>query len=525
MKFRIKNIVFLLFLFLVSLIGFSQNTYVPDDNFEQALIDLGYDVGPLNDFVPTANIESITFLIMQNKGIIDLTGIEDFTSLESFNCTDNLIETLDLSSNINLKVLNADRNQITDVNVSQNALLESFYIGENLLTSIDVSQNIQLKYFFCSLNQITSLNIENNINLINLSCFHNELTTFTIPPVNSLEDLEISNNLLTSLNLLNGNSLKSVACLDNQLSDLDVSSCLNLEIVLFSNNNISSIDLSNNIYLYAIWCENNPLAELELSQNPDLGDLIFGQNRFINLDLSNNSRLYRLIGSNNEYLCNIDLRNGANPSIIVFSVTDNPQLTCIFVNDTNYSNTNWLQIDPNTMFVLNESECNNLPCNIQVDSLNDVTANESYVLPILLNGNYFTGPDGSGTNLNPGDTIFTSQKIYIYNENICNPTCNKESSFDVIISQTITDDFFIPKFFTPNNDGYKDTWQIYGVRNFNEAKIFIYDRYGKLLKQLSPTGLGWDGTFNGQVLGTNDFWFTLDLGNGKTFKGHFTLKR
>ena len=82
-----------------------------------------------------------------------------------------------------------------------------------------------------------------------------------------------------------------------------------------------------------------------------------------------------------------------------------------------------------------------------------------------------------------------------------------------------------PKFFTPNNDGYKDTWQIYGVRNFNEAKIFIYDRYGKLLKQLSANGTGWDGTFNGQLLGSNDFWFTVDLGNGKTFKGHFALKR
>jgi gliding motility-associated-like protein len=82
-----------------------------------------------------------------------------------------------------------------------------------------------------------------------------------------------------------------------------------------------------------------------------------------------------------------------------------------------------------------------------------------------------------------------------------------------------------PKFFTPNNDGYKDTWQIYGVRNFNEAKIFIYDRYGKLLKQLDPNGTGWDGTFNGQLLGSNDFWFTVDLGNGKMFKGHFALKR
>jgi len=82
-----------------------------------------------------------------------------------------------------------------------------------------------------------------------------------------------------------------------------------------------------------------------------------------------------------------------------------------------------------------------------------------------------------------------------------------------------------PKFFTPNNDGYKDTWQVYGIRSFGLAKIYIYDRYGKLLKQLSPNGIGWDGTFNGELLGSNDFWFTVDLNNGKTFKGHFALKR
>ncbi|MCK5400241.1 MAG: T9SS type B sorting domain-containing protein [Flavobacteriaceae bacterium] len=83
-----------------------------------------------------------------------------------------------------------------------------------------------------------------------------------------------------------------------------------------------------------------------------------------------------------------------------------------------------------------------------------------------------------------------------------------------------------PLFFTPNNDSYNDTWQVYGLSNQFQPNttIFIYDRYGKLLKQLDPTGPGWDGTFNGHRLPSNDYWFHVTLQDGRVFKSHFTLK-
>jgi len=85
-----------------------------------------------------------------------------------------------------------------------------------------------------------------------------------------------------------------------------------------------------------------------------------------------------------------------------------------------------------------------------------------------------------------------------------------------------------PLFFTPNGDGTNDTWNIEGIGN--SAKIYIFDRYGKLIKQLSPTGSGWDGTFNGNMMPTSDYWFTVVydeplIDNRKEFKAHFTLKR
>ncbi|MFD2914932.1 T9SS type B sorting domain-containing protein, partial [Psychroserpens luteus] len=87
-----------------------------------------------------------------------------------------------------------------------------------------------------------------------------------------------------------------------------------------------------------------------------------------------------------------------------------------------------------------------------------------------------------------------------------------------------------PKFFTPNGDGYNDTWNISAINDQPNAKIYIFDRYGKLLKQLSPTGAGWNGTYNGNQLPTSDYWFVVEYnepntGDRKEFKAHFTLKR
>src|SRR5690606_10064531 len=83
-----------------------------------------------------------------------------------------------------------------------------------------------------------------------------------------------------------------------------------------------------------------------------------------------------------------------------------------------------------------------------------------------------------------------------------------------------------PKFFTPNNDGVNDTWQLIGIsdRFQPNTNITIYDRFGKLVKQLDPLGDGWNGLFNGERLPTDDYWFSVTLQDGRIFKNHFTLK-
>ena len=91
-----------------------------------------------------------------------------------------------------------------------------------------------------------------------------------------------------------------------------------------------------------------------------------------------------------------------------------------------------------------------------------------------------------------------------------------------------------PRFFTPNQDGIHDTWNIKGFQQQNaDAKILIFTRFGKLLKSLSPSSRGWDGSYHGKQMPSNDYWFLVEyvelLPDGttinKSFKSNFTLKR
>ena len=88
-----------------------------------------------------------------------------------------------------------------------------------------------------------------------------------------------------------------------------------------------------------------------------------------------------------------------------------------------------------------------------------------------------------------------------------------------------------PKFFTPNNDGENDTWQVRGVSDgfFVNSTIYVFDRFGKLIADVDATGIGWDGYYNGKTLPSDDYWFTAELidrdGNIRNRKGHFSLIR
>ncbi len=83
-----------------------------------------------------------------------------------------------------------------------------------------------------------------------------------------------------------------------------------------------------------------------------------------------------------------------------------------------------------------------------------------------------------------------------------------------------------PEFFTPNNDGYNDTWFIKGLINYPGAQVKIFDRFGKFIIELNPSTLSWDGTLNGKELPSSDYWYVATINDSTPEKrGHFSLKR
>lgn len=149
---------------------------------------------------------------------------------------------------------------------------------------------------------------------------------------------------------------------------------------------------------------------------------------------------------------------------------------------------------------------------------NDLTDNNSVEIIASGSGLYEYSIDGihyqdSPVFYNLGDLIYTA---YVRDKNGCG---------------TISQEFYmiqIPRYFTPNGDGYNDYWNLKGIfpatLNANSI-ISIFDRFGKLIKQTNPVSAGWNGNYNGKLMPADDYWFTVELKDGRSAKGHFALKR
>ena len=150
-------------------------------------------------------------------------------------------------------------------------------------------------------------------------------------------------------------------------------------------------------------------------------------------------------------------------------------------------------------------------------NINDFSDNNFIEIIAAGNGDYVYSIDG--VHYQPSPIFYNLSELeytaYVKDKNGCG---------------TATQVFYllqIPKFFTPNGDGFNETWNIRNLskRGFNQTIISVFDRYGKLLKQFSGNSLGWDGNYNGKQLLADDYWFTISNANKELFLGHFTLKR
>ena len=348
----LKNYFTLAFIFFFFVNIYSQNTAIPDANFELALRDLGLDNDGIDGSVLTADISGVTSLNVYNKDISNLTGIQDFISLTYLNCNSNQLTSLDISQNTNLTDLICNYNQLTNIDVSNNTALTFLSLTGNQLTSIDVTQNTLLTVFGPSGNQLTSIDISQNTALELFQCALNQLSTLDVSNNTALVKLYCSYNQFSNIDVSSNTLLTDLACQYNPLlTTLDLSNNLALEYLNCSSNPLlSTLDITNNTELIELSCNNDPLlTTLDLSNNIALEQFYGPETPFTSLDFSNNTVLTELNCSYNPLLTSLNVKNGFNSSITSFDARNNFLLECIQVDDETAANageapyTNWIK--------------------------------------------------------------------------------------------------------------------------------------------------------------------------------------
>ncbi|MGC6414051.1 MAG: InlB B-repeat-containing protein [Bacteroidia bacterium] len=149
--------------------------YVPDNNFEQALIDLGYD-DVLDDLVLIETAESITSLQLAEKNISNLEGINSFKNLTYLGLYNNNIGQINISNLEKLIELDLTANNVSQVNFDNNLELQIIRLNGNPINEVDVTGLSKLRELYLNGLPIDELDLSENPLLTNLDIEYTNLS-------------------------------------------------------------------------------------------------------------------------------------------------------------------------------------------------------------------------------------------------------------------------------------------------------------------------------------------------------------
>lgn len=304
--------------------GMDVSEKMEDNIFRQYCLD-EFDKSPKDGKLSLREVKKVSKLNVKGLGIKSLAGIEYFRNLTNLNCSINLLESIDISNNKELLIVDCSYNEsLEKIDVSKNVKLTDLSLWGIGLTSIDVSQNTNLHMLEISNNPIGSLVVSNNPELDYLSCNETGLTK-----------LDVGINT----------KLRSLYCANNQLSTLDVNKNPLLGLLWCSNNLITSLSLHQNPDLETLSCAGNKIENLDVSKNTMLSSFYCDRNKLTKLDVNQNTRLTILSCSSNNLTGSIDLSH--NNKLLQFNFKSNPLLTTIIVwpDFPTLPNDDYFQID------------------------------------------------------------------------------------------------------------------------------------------------------------------------------------
>ena len=238
------------------------------------------------------------FVLNESDKFSSIEGINAFTNLVNLDCGYNLLQTINVDSLANLKILAINSNNFTSFNLQNFSNLEELYCGANpltsltlaslpnlkvlyfgnsLLTSLNVSQFSNLTEFDCRNAQLTSLNVTGLSNLVTLNCSFNQLTTVNLQGLNALALLNGSNNQMTTINLQQTPIIGDVTLNNNLLTTIDVNGLNNLIFLRCNNNLFTTINIENLPAIEEFRCSENSLLETLFVKN-GLAEFIWAAN-------------------------------------------------------------------------------------------------------------------------------------------------------------------------------------------------------------------------------------------------------
>ncbi len=367
-------------------------TLIPDENFEQELINLGYD-DVLDGEVLTSNINTITSINITYSDIDDLTGIEDFTALQTLNVTSNNLTSIDLTPLTNLVYANLYYNDLTTIDISNLTNLQTLYVHYNNLSSIDVSTNTGLTKINVANNDLSTIDVSNNTILDNLNIANNDVTEIDISNNTSLVNLDISYNsfstfdlssesitwlkmegiAFSTIDLSNLPNLINLDCDFTAITSLDLSNLSDLLYLYCSNTNLTSLDISNNLNLKWLYCYNNDnLSELTLNAAESFIKLNCSNNSLTELDLSGYENLQSVdcsdnnltsvsFSESNNSLVTFKCKNNALTSLN-FSVGDFSLISTISAENNNLTQVNLWEVPLGNFINFNFTNNDDLSC-------------------------------------------------------------------------------------------------------------------------------------------------------------------
>lgn len=188
-----------------------------------------------------------------------LKGIEYFPNLTKLNCSDNLLDKLDVSHNKELVELICNGNSIKNLNISKNEKLKYLSCQDNKIKSLACKNNKALRKLFCDNNHITTLNVSKNKKLRELSVSENKIKKLNVSQLKNLQKLYIDHNKIEKINVSANKKLIALYAHNNKLKKLSVSKNKQLDFLSCSDNKLRKLNLKNNHLLQSLYCENNEL--------------------------------------------------------------------------------------------------------------------------------------------------------------------------------------------------------------------------------------------------------------------------